>query len=110
MRANDYQMLASRTLNKKLYLDEMEIHAILGMASEVGELQALYQKEYQGHEFDEAHAKKELGDLLWFIAEYCTAMEWCMEEVMQENIDKLKERYPEGFKAEQSLNRKEGDI
>ena len=110
MRANDYQMLASRTINEKLYLDEMEIHAILGMASEVGELQGLYQKEYQGHEFDEAHAKKELADLLWFIAEYCTAMEWCMEEVMQENIDKLKERYPEGFKAEQSLNRKEGDI
>ena len=110
MKANDYQMLASRTINKNLYLDEMEIHAILGMASEVGELQGLYQKEYQGHEFDEAHAKKELGDLLWFIAEYCTAMEWCMEEVMQENIDKLKERYPEGFKAEQSLNRKEDDI
>ena len=62
MKANDYQMLASRTLNKKLYLDEMEIHAILGMASEVGELQSLYQKEYQGHELDEAHAKKELGD------------------------------------------------
>ena len=110
MKANDYQMLASRTINKNLYLDEMEIHAILGMASEVGELQGLYQKECQGHEFDEAHAKKELGDLLWFIAEYCTAMEWSMEEVMQENIDKLKERYPEGFKAEQSLNRKEGDI
>ena len=110
MRANDYQMLASRTINKNLYLDEMEIHAILGMASEIGELQGLYQKEYQGHELDEAHAKKELGDLLWFIAEYCTAMEWCMEEVMQENIDKLKERYPEGFKAEQSLNRKESDI
>ena len=110
MRANDYQMLASRTINKNLYLDEMEIHAILGMASEVGELQGIYQKEYQGHEFDEAHAKTELGHHLWFIAEYCTAMEWCMEEVMQENIDKLKERYPEGFKAEQSSNRKEGDI
>lgn len=110
MRASDYQMLASRTINKKLYLDEMEAHAIFGMASEVGELQGMYQKEFQGHEFDDNHAKKELGDLLWFIAEYCTAMGWCMEEVMQENIDKLKKRYPEGFKVEQSLNRKEGDI
>ena len=110
MRASDYQMLASRTINKDLYLEEMEMHAILGMASEVGELQGLYQKEFQGHEFDDDHAKKELGDLLWFIAEYCTAMGWCMEEVMQENIDKLKKRYPEGFKVEQSLNRKEGDI
>ena len=110
MRASDYQMLASRTINKNLYPEEMETHAVFGMASEIGEIQGMYQKEFQGHEFDDNHAKKELGDLLWFIAEYCTAMEWCMEEVMQENIDKLKERYPEGFKAEQSLNRKEGDI
>lgn len=110
MKANDYQMLASRTINKKLYLDEMEMHAILGMASEVGELQGMYQKEFQGHEFDDDHAKKELGDLLWFIAEYCTAMDWRMEEVMQENIDKLKKRYPDGFEKEKSLNRKEGDI
>ena len=41
MKANDYQMLASRTINKNLYLDEMEIHAILGMASEIEELQGL---------------------------------------------------------------------
>lgn len=110
MRASDYQMLASRTINKKLYLDEIEAHAILGMASEIGEIQGMYQKEFQGHEFDDKHAKKELGDLLWFVAEYCTAMGWCMEEVMMENIDKLKKRYPEGFKVEQSLNRKEEDI
>ena len=41
MRASDYQMLASRTINKNLYAEEMEMHAILGMASEVGELQGL---------------------------------------------------------------------
>ena len=110
MRASDYQMLASRTINKNLYPEEMETHAVFVMASEIGEIQGMYQKEFQGHEFDDDHAKKELGDLLWFIAEYCTAMGWCMEEVMQENIDKLKKRYPDGFKAEQSLNRKEGDI
>ena len=110
MRASDYQMLASRTINKNLYPAELETHAVFGMASEIGEIQGMYQKEFQGHEFDDDHAKKELGDLLWFIAEYCTAMGWCMEEVMQENIDKLKKRYPDGFKAEQSLNRKEGDI
>ena len=110
MRTSDYQKLASRTINKNLYPEEMETHAVFGMASEIGEIQGMYQKEFQGHEFDDDHAKKELGDLLWFIAEYCTAMGWCMEEVMQENIEKLKKRYPEGFKVEQSLNRKEGDI
>ena len=58
MRASDYQMLASRTINKNLYDEEMEMHAILGMASEVGELQGLYQKEFQGHEFDDDQDRK----------------------------------------------------
>ena len=54
--------------------------------------------------------KKEVGDLLWFIAEYCTANGWLLEDVMQMNIDKLKARYPEGFDPEKSQNRAAGDI
>lgn len=110
MEAKDYQELASRTINKTLHDYEMEQHALHGMASEIGELHGLYQKAYQGHGFDGEHAKKELGDLLWFIAEYCTAMNWDLGEVMFKNISKLLARYPEGFKAEDSLNREEGDI
>ena len=53
---------------------------------------------------------KELGDLLWFVAEYCTAMGWTLEDVAMTNIEKLVKRYPGGFKIEQSLNREEGDI
>lgn len=110
MRGNEYQILAGRTINHALYDYEMEMHALHGMVGEVGELNSLYQKAFQGHEFDEMHAKKELGDLLWFIAEYCTAMNWELDDVMKLNIHKLKARYPDGFKSEQSINRKEGDI
>ena len=110
MRGNEYQILAGRTINPALYDYEVEMHALHGMVGEVGELNSLYQKAFQGHEFDELHAKKELGDLLWFIAEYCTAMNWELDDVMQLNIYKLKQRYPDGFNSEQSLNRKEGDI
>lgn len=53
--------------------------------------------------------KKELGDLMWFIAEYCTVMEWDLADIMQLNIDKLKARYPEGFSEERSINRKTTD-
>ena len=60
--------------------------------------------------FEVDHIKKEFGDLLWFIAEYCTAKGWSLDDIMRMNIDKLKERYPDGFKAEQSLHRKAGDI
>lgn len=110
MTGNEYQYLASRTINTNLTVRDMELHAMHGMAGEIGELHSIYQKEYQGHDVDLEHIKKELGDLLWFIAEYCTSYDWNLEEIMQMNIDKLKKRYPEGFECEKSLNRKEGDI
>lgn len=110
MRANEYQKLAERTIDSGLDERCLEYHALHGMVGEIGEMHSIYQKVYQGHELDEEHLKKEVGDLLWFIAEYCTVLGWTLEDVMQTNIDKLKERYPNGFEAERSLNRKEGDI
>lgn len=107
---NSYQMLASRTINKELTKEQMILHALHGMVGEIGELHSLHQKVYQGHAIDEEHAKKELGDLAWFIAEYCTANDWDLSEILQMNIDKLMKRYPEGFNVDKSLNRAEGDI
>lgn len=109
MTPNEYQTAAMRTAGN-LERDELEHHALHGMASEVGELHSLYQKSYQGHIFDYSHAMKETGDLLWFVAEYCTAMGWTLEDVMKANIDKLRARYPDGFEAERSLHRKDGDV
>ena len=110
MTANEYQTLAARTINMNLDATSIEFHALHGMVGEIGEIHSIYQKFYQGHMIDRDHLKKEIGDLLWFIAEYCSINGWEMEEVMQLNIDKLKARYPEGFESEKSLHRKEGDI
>ena len=110
MTGNEYQKLASRTINKDLAKWQVEEHALHEMSAELGELHDLYQKHYQGHVFTEEHYKKELGDLLWGIAEYCTAKGWNMDDIMQMNIDKLRARYPKGFEAEKSLYRKQGDI
>ena len=110
MKINEYQQLAARTINPILNSTQKELHALHGMVGEIGEIHGLYQKLYQGHALDDNHLKKELGDLLWFVAEYCTAKGWTMEEVAQLNIDKLKARYPEGFDAEHSLHRAAGDI
>ena len=110
MRMNEYQALAARTINMNLDDLQMSFHALHGMVGEIGEIHSLYQKTYQGHEMKAGHVKKELGDLLWFISEYCTALGWDLEDVAQMNIDKLKARYPEGFSEDKSLHRKEGDI
>lgn len=108
---NQYQKLAMRTCSipydKK---KDMLTHATFGLCAEAGEFAGIFQKEYQGHKVQLEHVKKELGDCLWMIAEACTAFDITMEEVMQLNIDKLKARYPEGFTAERSLHRAEGDI
>lgn len=110
MNMNEYQKLAARTIDQELLNWELESHALHGMVGEIGELHGIYQKVYQGHEADEEHLKKELGDLLWFIAEYCTANGWKLNDIARMNIDKLKARYPEGFDPEKSLHRKAGDI
>lgn len=107
---NEYQHAAQRTMNPALDFESTSRHALYGMAAEVGEIHSLFQKFYQGHEVDAEHVMKEVGDLLWMIAEFCTIHGWSMSDVAQMNIDKLTARYPEGFKAEQSLHRKEGDV
>lgn len=97
MTGNEYQKLAARTINQSLTFEEQKIHALHGMVGEIGEIHSIYQKMYQGHAFEVDHVKKEFGDLLWFIAEYCTAKGWSLDDIMQKNIDKLKARYLEGF-------------
>ena len=111
MNGNKYQRLAMRTCSipydKKR---DMLRHAVFGLNSEAGEVAGILQKEYQGHEFDKEHMKKELGDCCWMIAEACTALELNLNDVMLANIDKLRARFPEGFDVDRDLNRAKGDI
>lgn len=110
MTGNEYQRLAARTMSNTLNKNDCIYHALHGMVGEIGEIHSIYQKNYQGHNIDEEHLKKEVGDLMWFIAEYCTAMDWKLEDIVQMNIKKLKNRYPDGFEENKSLNRAKGDI
>lgn len=86
-------------------------NACLGLSGEVGELNDMIKK-WIFHEkpFDEEHAKKEMGDVLWYVAMMCYSFGWDLDEIMQMNVDKLKARYPQGFSVELANNRKEGDV
>ena len=110
MQLNEYQKLAARTIRKGASRDEMEKHALHGMVGEIGELHSIYQKFYQGHGLNYDHCFSELGDLLWFLAEYCSAFDVELEDVASNNIEKLRRRYPEGFDEERSLHRAANDI
>lgn len=107
MRLNEYQKLAARTINENLSVEEKIAHALHGMVGEIGEVHSIYQKELQGHSVSKEELMGELGDLEWFISEYCTAMGWTLEEVCQYNIEKLMRRYPDGFEEYRSIHREE---
>ena len=111
MIAQRYQGLAMRTASiPEENKEDRLYHAVFGLCSEAGEVAGILQKTYQGHEMDQDHLIKELGDCLWMIAEACDALDVTMDDVMYRNIEKLRKRYPEGFEVERSLHRKEGDV
>lgn len=105
MTFGEYQQLARRTQNDKLTLCERRMHALHGLASEVGEIHALYQKTFQGHALDVGKVIDELSDTLWFAAELADVLGVSLDAVAEHNIDKLRRRYPEGFSEERSLHR-----
>jgi len=73
------------------------------MTGEVGELAAAVERWiYYGQELDRANVKEELGDLLWYIAECCNAMDFDLQNVMECNIAKLKKRYPAKYDGERA--------
>jgi len=108
---NEYQKLAMRTSNKDLSNAMHLVNGALGLSGESGEVADLVKKFWmQGHNLDQEHIAKELGDICWYVAETATAIGYDLETILQMNIDKLMKRYPTGFDSERSQHREQGDI
>jgi len=89
--------------------------AALGLSAEAGEFTEVIKKIFlQGKSYNEEnafHLKRELGDICWYLAQACMALDTDFNEVLQMNYEKLSARYPEGtFDVYRSENRKEGDL
>jgi NTP pyrophosphatase (non-canonical NTP hydrolase) len=89
--------------------------AALGMSAEAGEFTEVVKKIIlQGKPYTEEnvfHMKRELGDICWYIAQACMALDTNFREIMEMNYEKLSARYPEGaFDIYRSENRVEGDL
>ena len=87
----------------------------IGMAAEGGEFCEIPKKiVFQGKPLDEAavfHMKRELGDVMWYWVNACRALNLDPNDVIAENVEKLKARYPGGaFDVYHSENRKQGDL
>ena len=106
MKINEYQMEALRTAGQADI-----VNGVLGLCGESGECADMVKKhKFQGHELDTEHLAKELGDVAWYLAVSAYAIGYDLESIMQMNVEKLKERYPDGFDSELSQHRKEGDV
>lgn len=89
--------------------------ASTGLASEGGEFSEIVKKIlFHGKEYNEEnvfHMKRELGDIIWYWTNACTALGLDPNEVIAENVTKCAARYPGGvFSVWHSENRKEGDL
>ena len=75
--------------------------AALGLNGEAAEFSELIKKcIFQGKEYDDTTKNKlkdELSDVMWYIAQGCIALDTNIEELMDINMAKLKDRYPTGF-------------
>jgi NTP pyrophosphatase (non-canonical NTP hydrolase) len=110
MTGNEYQSLALRTANG-LAPEQLLTNGVMGMCGEAGECVDMMKKHlFQGHDLDKEHLAKELGDVSWYVAITAHALGYDLDKIFEMNIEKLKARYPEGFDAERSLHRKEGDV
>ena len=114
----DYAAFLTRTNTLELENDcnvTQLLTAALGLSAEAGEFTEVVKKiVFQGKPYNEEnifHMKREMGDIMWYLAQACMALDTTFDEVIEMNVEKLKARYPGGeFDVHKSENRKEGDL
>ena len=102
---NDYQQEALRTAGEANATGWL-FEKLLGLPEEVGEvLGAIKKAEFHGRPTDHEAIRKELGDVLWYVACIAHWYGFDLSDVATANVEKLRKRYPDGFSVERSINR-----
>ena len=115
--SKDFLSLSDRLveLDQKGANIERLMTASVGMSAEAGEFTEIVKKMvFQGKPWNDAnkhHLVTELGDIMWYVANACMALEISFDDVIATNVKKLEKRYPGGsFDVHYSENRQEGDL
>lgn len=115
--STDFLALSDRlvALDEKGANIERLLTAGVGINAEGGEFLEIIKKMiFQGKPFNadnKEHMIIELGDLMWYVAQACMALEVSLDDVVARNVKKLEKRYPGGsFDVYYSENRAEGDL
>lgn len=98
MNANNYQLLTRKTWCLGEDFERRVLNASLGIAGEAGEVLELIKKDsFHGKPLDKDNLKKEIGDVLYYVARLADEYGLQLEDIMDANIKKLQARYPAGF-------------
>ena len=103
-----YPLFVELMCKKGMSTEQRLLEGALGLCGETGEVVDLIKKwMFQGHELDVNSTIDELGDALFYLCMICNALEIDLSEIYYNNIAKLCARYPDGFDADRSINRKD---
>lgn len=106
MNIQQYTREASRTCPDLGSAFNNQLHMVVGIATEAGELLDAYKKNFAyGKPIDIVNVAEEIGDLFWYIFNLCNMLDIDPERIMDMCIEKLRARYPEKFTQENALNR-----
>jgi len=110
MNATVYQARAMGFMNPDVPENgpaELLVNAALGLCGEAGEFADLVKKHrHQGHPLDRERLSRELGDIAWYLAAGCLALDLDLSAVLRANLAKLEARYPGGtFSTAASVHR-----
>lgn len=118
--STDFNTLISRLTELDTIADDFGVNipslltASVGLTAESGEFTEVVKKiVFQGKPLDEDnifHMKRELGDICWYLAVACKALNTTLDEILTMNVEKLSARYPAGFEIIKSEVRQSGDI
>ncbi|MEK6897759.1 MAG: nucleoside triphosphate pyrophosphohydrolase family protein [Nanoarchaeota archaeon] len=106
MNFKEYQELC-KTTAKKTNNKELELcNWGLGIAGEAGDVASCIKKlVFHKNESIKDGIKENLGDMMWYASMICNNLNWSLEEILEENIKKLKARYPRGFTEKDAQRR-----
>tara|TARA_R100000664_G_C2727983_1_gene119361 strand:+ start:534 stop:902 length:369 start_codon:yes stop_codon:yes gene_type:complete len=95
---NEYQVACKRTANPDMSWDEANLNWALGIAGEAGEYcELIKKKHFHAKPLNRQDAKKELGDILYYVAMAAANLQLDLSEIAEANVEKLLARYPNGF-------------
>jgi len=97
MNLKEYQKLCKRTAKDFNDKDKEIMNWGLGIAGEAGDVAGCIKKVVVHKNDQKDGIKENIGDTMWYIAMICNYFEWDLESILEENINKLKQRYPNGF-------------